>query len=94
MFSYISLEERVPAAHPLRKLRAVVDALLGEVFPRCASQLTHQIARRDVHEILVLPHLAEAVTERQMGEIPDHLLPLERRAVPRQIVARQTRTVA
>jgi len=29
MFSYISLEERVPAKHPLRKLRAVVDALLA-----------------------------------------------------------------
>ena len=29
MFSYISLEERVPAAHPLRKLCAVVDALLA-----------------------------------------------------------------
>jgi transposase len=29
MFSYISLEERVPALHPLRKLRAVVDALLA-----------------------------------------------------------------
>lgn len=29
MFSYISLEERVPQAHPLRKLRAVVDALLA-----------------------------------------------------------------
>ena len=31
MFSYISLEERVPAAHPLRKLRAVVDALLASM---------------------------------------------------------------
>lgn len=29
MFSYISLEERVPAKHPLRKLRAVVDSLLS-----------------------------------------------------------------
>src|SRR3990167_288871 len=29
MFSYISLEERVPQAHPLRKLRAVVDALMA-----------------------------------------------------------------
>lgn len=28
MFSYISLEERVPQSHPLCKLRAVVDALL------------------------------------------------------------------
>lgn len=29
MFSYVSFEARVPAAHPLRKLRAVVDALLA-----------------------------------------------------------------
>ena len=29
MFSYISLEERVPVKHPLRKLRSVVDALLA-----------------------------------------------------------------
>jgi hypothetical protein len=29
MFSDISLEERVPASHPLRKLRALVDALLA-----------------------------------------------------------------
>ena len=35
MFSYISLEERVPAAHPLRKLRAVVDALLATMH--CAG---------------------------------------------------------
>ncbi|MGB9578067.1 MAG: IS5 family transposase [Halothiobacillaceae bacterium] len=31
MFSYISLEDRVPQAHPLRKLRAVVDALLASM---------------------------------------------------------------
>ena len=31
MFSYISLEERVPAKHPLRKLRRVVDALLASM---------------------------------------------------------------
>ena len=29
MFSYISLEERVPKQHPLRKLRSMVDALLA-----------------------------------------------------------------
>ena len=28
MFSYISLEERVPKNHPLRKLRILVDAVL------------------------------------------------------------------
>ena len=31
MFSYISLEERVPQAHPLRKLRAVVGARLSTI---------------------------------------------------------------
>ncbi|MEO1767619.1 transposase [Thiobacter aerophilum] len=31
MFSYISLEQQVPQAHPLRKLRAVVDALLASM---------------------------------------------------------------
>ncbi len=31
MFSYISLEDRVPAKHPLRKLRAVVDGLLASM---------------------------------------------------------------
>jgi transposase len=31
MFSYISLEERVPAKHPLRKLRVLVDALLASM---------------------------------------------------------------
>lgn len=28
LFSYVSLEDRIPANHPIRKLRAVVDALL------------------------------------------------------------------
>jgi len=28
LFSYRTLEERIPQAHPLRKLRAVVDAIL------------------------------------------------------------------
>ena len=31
MFSYVSLEERVPADHPIRKLRLLVDVILGEL---------------------------------------------------------------
>ena len=31
MFSYRSLEERIPAGHPLRKLRILVDAILGSM---------------------------------------------------------------
>lgn len=31
MFSYVSVEERVPADHPVRKLRVLVDTILGEL---------------------------------------------------------------
>jgi transposase len=33
MFSYVSLEERVPKSHPLRRIRAMVDAALSEMSP-------------------------------------------------------------
>ena len=39
MFSYISLEDRVSAQHPLRKLRALVDALLGHHERRVRSRV-------------------------------------------------------
>ncbi len=31
MFSYVSVEDRVPPDHPIRKLRVLVDAILGEL---------------------------------------------------------------
>jgi hypothetical protein len=34
MFSYISRERRVPKDHPLRAVRAMVDAALSELGPR------------------------------------------------------------
>jgi hypothetical protein len=65
MFSDISLEERVPAAHPLRKLRAVVDALLAtmdrefeavyarrgrpSVPPEMLLKVTPHVAAKDKH---------------------------------------------
>lgn len=33
MFSYISLEQRVPADHPLRAVRKLTDAVLGTLSP-------------------------------------------------------------
>jgi transposase len=33
MFSYVSLEQRVPENHPLRPLRAMVDQALVELSP-------------------------------------------------------------
>lgn len=34
MFSYISLEQRIPADHPLRQMRPMVDQALAELSPR------------------------------------------------------------
>src|SRR5947207_15854094 len=31
LFSYVNLEERVPARHPLRKIKSVVDAALASL---------------------------------------------------------------
>jgi len=42
MFSYLSPEQRVPAAHPLRAIRKMCDEILGQVselFERMDSQL-------------------------------------------------------
>jgi hypothetical protein len=33
MFSYVSLEQRVPQDHPLRAVRKLVDAVLGALSP-------------------------------------------------------------
>jgi transposase len=37
MFSYVSPEQRVPAEHPLRPLRTMVDNILKEMSPRFAK---------------------------------------------------------
>src|SRR6266404_4060587 len=37
MFSYVSPEKRVPADHPLRPIRKMVDEILKEMSPRFAK---------------------------------------------------------
>ena len=37
MFSYISPEKRVPADHPLRPVRKMVDEILKEMSPKFAE---------------------------------------------------------
>ncbi|WP_053096282.1 hypothetical protein [Frateuria defendens] len=38
MFSYVSVEDRVPVDHPIRKLRVLVDAILGELDELLAAR--------------------------------------------------------
>jgi len=40
MFSYISPEKRVPADHPLRPIRKMVDEILKEMSPKFAKLWT------------------------------------------------------
>jgi hypothetical protein len=37
MFSYISPEKRIPADHPLRPIRKMVDEILKEMSPQFAK---------------------------------------------------------
>ena len=41
MFSYRNLEERIPAGHPLRKLRVLVDGILGSMNGTFAKLYSH-----------------------------------------------------
>lgn len=78
MFSYISLEERVPAAHPLRKLCAVVDALLATMH----SEFEAVYARRGRPSVppemllkaLLLQILFSIRSERQLVEAVNYNL--------------------
>jgi transposase len=77
-FSYISLEERVPAAHPLRKLRVVVDALLETM----SSEFEAVYARRGRPSVppemllkaLLLQILFSVRSERQLVEAVNYNL--------------------
>jgi hypothetical protein len=60
MFRDISLEERAPAAHPLRKLRGVVDALLATMDREFEAAYARRVRPSVPPEILlkVTPHVA------------------------------------
>lgn len=37
MFSYVSVEDRIPADHPLRDIHALVNPILAALSPRCQA---------------------------------------------------------
>lgn len=47
VFSYVSPEERVPADHPLRKIRRLVDGVLKDMSPRF-SKLYSEVGRPSI----------------------------------------------
>jgi transposase len=72
MFSYIRPEERVPADHPLRPIRALVDPVLRELSPHFAT-LYAKTGRRSIPpeqllRALLLQVLYSIRSERQLME--------------------------
>ena len=51
MFSYVSLEARVPADHPLRAMRQMTDAVLARLSPRFARFIGYRPALDSAGEI-------------------------------------------
>ncbi len=50
MFSYRSLEERIPRDPPLRPMRALVDLALEEVGPRHRRRVQPVVRMRNLQE--------------------------------------------
>lgn len=78
MFSYVSLEQRVPSGHPLRKIRRFVDEALAALSPRFdalyAEQGRPSIPPERLLRALLLQVLYSIRSERQLMEHLDYNL--------------------
>ena len=63
MFCYVSAEDRVPADHPLRPIRALVDEILREMS-REFDGLYAQVGRPSIPPERLLRQRAAATEER------------------------------
>lgn len=78
MFSYVTLEERVPADHPLRTIRRITDRALERLSPRFGSLYINfgrpSIAPEKLLRALLLQALYTIRSERQLMEQLDYNL--------------------
>lgn len=72
MFSYVSLEERVPREHPLRRLRVLVDSILSSMSRRFDERYSHtgrpSIPPEQLLRALLLQTLFTVRSERLLME--------------------------
>src|SRR3989337_3761885 len=72
MFSYVSPEQRVPADHPLRPVREMVDTILKEMSPRFARLYSNlgrpSIAPERLLRALLLQIFYSVRSERMLME--------------------------
>ena len=78
MFSYVSPEQRVPADHPLRPVREMVDTILKEMSPRFARLYSNlgrpSIAPERLLRALLLQIFYSVRSERLLMEQLDYNL--------------------
>jgi len=78
LFSYISLEQRIPPEHPLRRLRRLVDPLLKALSPRFSQMYSRvgrpSIAPEKLLRALLLQGLYSIRSERLLVEQLDYNL--------------------
>ena len=78
LFSYVHLEDRIPADHPLRVLRALIDPMLGALSPRFDAMYApdgrRSIAPEKLLRALLLQVLYTIRSERQLMEQLDYNL--------------------
>src|SRR5262245_41804135 len=78
MFSYVSLEERVPQDHPLRAIRRITDRALAQISPRFDALYVHfgrpSVAPEKLLRALLLQALYTIRSERQLMEQLDYNL--------------------
>jgi transposase len=76
MFSYVSLEDRVPADHPLRAIRRITDRALARLSPRFDALYIHfgrpSIPPEKLLRALLLQALYTIRSERQLMEQLDY----------------------
>ena len=78
MFSYVSLEDRVPADHPLRAIRRITDRALTRVSPQFGTLYVHfgrpSVPPEQLLRALLLQVLYTIRSERQLMEQLDYNL--------------------
>lgn len=72
LFSYVSLEDRVPQRHPLRRIRAIVDEALAALSPRFEELYSRRgrpsVPPEHLLRALLLQVLYSVRSERQLME--------------------------
>lgn len=79
LFSFVSTEDRIPASHPLRKLRMVVNTILSamseQFAPLYADVARPSISPEQLFRALLLQILYTVRSERQLMEQMSYKLP-------------------